>query len=127
MSKLDDGNDGLIFEERVTVSPVGDFEFKDSESIRCLQISMISRLRLVLLSQENSVVRIKFGEFKLNVVSNEWDNGSIWKLLNNVNIEFELIKNSVVLRVHSSPSLALFVVSKVRELKDSSLLEGPLS
>ena len=70
---------------------------------------------------------IKLSEFQLNIICYEGHDGAIGKLLDNVNVELELIEDSVVLRIDSSPGLPFLIVSQIRKLKNTSLLESPLS
>lgn len=51
---------------------------------------------------------------------------TVWKLLVDVYFELNIVQDSVVLWINTFPFFTFLIVSHVRDLKDSSLLESPL-
>ena len=83
------------------------------------------------------MIGVESDELKLHIISLEWFKGAICVLFFNVNFDDDVILDSVILRVDSSPSVtslhiyksiiaAYLVVFHLRKLEDTSLLECPL-
>ena len=137
MSELNHTNNSLFFDVSEAISVISHSEFKDSESIWCLELGWVLARICGRVVKVDSVMRIKLNEFQLNVISQEGSESTIGLFLMNVNVVIQFVKNSVVFRSNSFPlcsSLQIYssehrsylVMSDIRDLDDSSLLEGPL-
>jgi len=58
------------------------------------------------------VIRVQSDELKLNVLTLEWLNGTVWALFLNINFNDYIILDSVVFWVDTCPSISsLFVLN----------------
>ena len=110
MAELDARHDRLLLNEGIAVASVRDLQFIDTQGVWYHNVCLVSGC-LSLLLKEHSVIRVQSDELKLNVLTLEWLNGTVWALFLNINFNDYIILDSVVFWVDTCPSISsLFVL-----------------
>ena len=105
MAELNARDEGLRLDQRVTITSVVYSQLVDTQGIRYYQVRTVSR-SAALLFQEYSVVGVQADKLELHIVSLEWHEGAIRALLLEIYLKDHIILDSIVLWVHSLPSIS---------------------
>jgi len=125
MSELNNGDFNLILHKCNTISPVTDLKLIYSKFLRNSKLCLIDTASFCRLLKWDVIVGIEHNELQVYFLGHKRFPCSIWLLIQNINIKFNIVFDAIIFWIDSTPFRSFFVVSHSNNFNDSFLFWNP--